>query len=209
MKKLILAGTALFFSIGAFAQTTFGIKAGPDFSSLAKKIQGSKITSKGLIGLEGGVYANIPAAPELIVQPALLYSGKGGQYNIDGYNQTQRLNYLTVPIDLLYKPEMPNGSGSWFVGAGPYFAYGFSGKVSDNSPNSTTADPFKNYGGGASLKRFDAGADVQVGYEMASGFNIGLSADLGLLNIAATGNQQGTSHNTSFAILLGYTFKSY
>lgn len=208
MKKIIFLAAGVFLSVYGFAQTTFGIKAGPDFSSLSMKSDGSKTTSKGLIGVEGGVYANLPVAPQLVVQPALLYTGKGGKYNLgEGYVQTQRLNYITLPIDLLYEAAMPNGSGTWFFGAGPYLAYGLSGKVTDNSPTPSNINPFKDYGEGAALKRFDAGADVQIGYEMPSGFNMGLSADLGLMNLAASGNQQGTAHNTSFAILLGYTFR--
>lgn len=211
MKKIVLVAIVVCFSVAAFGQTTFGVKAGPDFSSLSMKTNGAKISSKGLIGVQAGVYANISAASQLVVQPALMYSGKGGKYDLGaGDMQTQRLHYLVLPIDLLFTPEMPDGSGSWFVGAGPYLAYGISGKISDDNPSgSSSVDPFKDYGGGAALKRFDAGADVQVGYEMASGFNFGLSADLGLMNLASSGNQQGTAHNTSFAVLLGYTFGKY
>lgn len=194
-------------AFSAHAQVAVGIKAGPDFSSIANKTEGSKSTSNGLIGFEGGVYVQIPAAPQWVVQPALLYDRKGGKYTFNtGYVQTWGLNYLTLPIDILYKPEMPNGNGSWYLGAGPYIAYGISGKISDNGPASTSVDPFKDYGGGSQLKRMDAGGHVQVGYETSGGFNIGLNASLGLMNIASHGNTNNTTHNTSFAVTVGYTF---
>lgn len=197
---------------GAKAQAVFGVKAGPDFSSITTKTNGtagSKVTSNGLIGLEAGVYAEIPAAKQIVIQPALLYDGKGGKYNIGGgYVQTQRFNYLMIPVDVLFKPEMPNGSGAWYLGAGPYLAYAISGKISDTQSSSDNIDPFKNYGNGAQLNRFDAGAHVQLGYEMATGLNIGLDASLGLMNIAAHGNLNNATHNTSFALTIGYTFLS-
>lgn len=207
MKKIIFTLTGLFFSGVVFAQTTFGVKAGPDFSSLSTKTSGTRVTSKGLIGLQAGVYASLPVAEALVLQPSLFYSGKGGKYNLgDGFMQTQRLDYLSLPLALLYKAEMPNGAGSWFLGAGPYAAYGLSGRIADDAPGTGKINPFKDYGSGAVLKRFDAGADVQAGYEMAGGFNIGLSADLGLMNIAANGSNQRSTRNTSFAIMVGYAW---
>lgn len=217
MKKSVIITmfccVVVLFSISyqAEAQTNFGIKAGPDFSSITTKTSGTSGfsgTSNGLVGLEAGVYAEIPAAKQIVIQPALLYDGKGGKYNIGGYVQTERFNYLTIPIDILFKPEMPNGIGSWYLGAGPYLAYAISGKISDTQSSSDNIDPFKNYGNGAQLNRFDAGAHVQVGYELSSGLNIGLDASLGLMNIATHGNLNNATHNTSFALTVGYTFLS-
>lgn len=208
MKNAILLLALIITGLTGFAQTTYGIKAGPAFSAMNSK--GSGVASKGLIGIEGGLYANFPVMPELGVQSSLLYSGKGGKYNFsEGYQQTQRLNYLTLPIDLLYRPEMPDGRGSWFLGGGPYIAYGFSGKESSDAPGSSSVDPFKNYGGSAALKRLDAGAHVQVGYEASGGFNISLNGGFGLLNIAKHGTSQKGTRNTAFSILLGYTFGRY
>lgn len=209
MKKIMLplaasliAGITLFSAPNASAQsTTFGIKVGPDFSSLASKSNNTKETSKMLVGLAGGVYANIPIAPQFYVQPTLMYEGKGGT---DKQTDVKtRLNYLTLPIDLLFKPEMPNGSGSWIVGIGPYFGYGLSGKISGTAGGTTlNEDPFKSNG---FYKRFDAGANVQLGYEMAGGFNIGLNTDLGLVNILTNGNSSNSARNTSFGVSVGYT----
>lgn len=205
MKKAILLLALITAGFTGFAQTTYGVKVGPNFSTMNSK--GSGITSKGLIGIEGGVYANLPVMPDLEVQASLLYSGKGGKYNFsEGYQQTQRLNYLTLPLDLLYRPEMADGSGSWFLGGGPYIAYGVSGKESSDAPGSSSADPFKAYGGSAALKRLDAGAHVQVGYEASGGFNISLNGGFGLLNIVKQGTSQKGTKNTAFSILLGYTF---
>ncbi|TAN14761.1 MAG: PorT family protein [Chitinophagaceae bacterium] len=199
---LLMGGITLLTVNTADAQVSYGVKLGPDFSSMTSKVGGSKETTKMIAGFAGGVYANLPIAPQFYIQPSLMYEGKGGKDK--STDVKTRLNYLTLPIDFLFKPEMPNGSGSWIVGIGPYFGYGLSGKIS-----SVSRDPFKDYGGGASLKRFDAGANVQLGYEMANGFNIALNTELGLVNIlnngATSGGSGNTAHNTSFGVTLGYT----
>ena len=199
---LLMGGITLLTVNTADAQVSYGVKLGPDFSSMTSKAGSSKETTKMIAGFTGGVYANLPIAPQFYVQPSLMYEGKGGKDKSTGVKT--RLNYLTLPIDFLFKPEMPNGSGSWIVGIGPYFGYGLSGKIS-----SASTDPFKDYGNGASLKRFDAGANVQLGYEMANGFNITLNTELGLVNIlnngATSGGSGNTAHNTSFGVTLGYT----
>jgi opacity protein-like surface antigen len=202
MKKILFTALALSVcSTAVLAQTSFGIKAGPDFASITTKSNGSKHTGKILTGLMAGVYANIPLAPQFYVQPSLLYEGKGSKDAFYGADTKVRLNYLTLPVDLLFKPEMPNGSGAWIVGIGPYFGYGISGKSSGDDVSGD--DPFKTEGG---LKRFDAGANVQLGYEMASGFNIGLEAELGLVNLESSGNSDNSARNTSFGVTVGYTF---
>jgi len=205
MKKtglLILAACCV--TLAVTAQTTYGVRAGSNFSSITTKIQGGKNTSNMLVGVAAGVYANLPVAPELVLQPSLMYEGKGGSDQQAGYRVKTRLNYLTLPVDLLYRSPLSPG-GFWSVGLGPYFGYGLSGKVSGGPNNGNSGvDPFKV--GGGSIKRFDFGADVQLGYESASGFNIGISTELGVLNTAKHGDSKNASRNTSFDILLGYTF---
>lgn len=208
MKKVLLSLTALLIAGVGFAQTigqqpiSFGIKAGPNFSSYTSKASGTKTTSKLIVGLEAGVYANISLADEFYFQPSLLYAGKGGK---DKNSDTKiNLSYLELPLDFLFKPDIGNGN-KFIVGVGPYVAYGIGGSVKGSTPS---YDPFKSYNGAdASLKRFDAGANVQLGYEMPSGFNVGLNTDLGLVNALNHGDNNNSFRNTSFAVTVGYTFK--
>jgi len=204
MKKVFFTMAALCMAAGVFAQTTYGVKVGPDFSLYTSKASGSKETTKMLVGVAGGVYANVPIAPEFYVQPSLMYEGKGGKRKVGTHVKT-RLNYLMLPVDLLFKPEMPNGSGAWIIGVGPYIGYGISSKstYSDNG-NEISLDPFKE----DVFKRFDAGANVQLGYEMASGFNVGLNAELGLANLLKDAGGD-SFRNTSFGVTVGYTLGKY
>lgn len=210
MKKMIFTLAALGIAGAALAQTTFGIKAGPDFSSYAAKYGSSKETSAMIIGLSGGVYANLPIAPEFYIQPSLMYEGKGGKEK--ELDTKARLRYLTLPVNLLFKPEMQDGKGSWIIGAGGYIGYGLSGKVTTGINDSTSvfsfsSNPFdKGNFSDAKLKRFDVGADIQLGYEISSGINIRLNAELGLINTLSNQYSNQSLHNISFSAMVGYAF---
>lgn len=217
MKKLVFTLAALGIAGATFAQTTFGVKAGPNFSGYTARESGTKESGKLMVGLSGGVYANVYISPKLYIQPSLMYEGKGGKEKEFGIKT--RLNYLTLPVNLLFKPEIPNGNGSWIAGAGAYIGYGFSGNSTSNANDSTTIfsyytdNPFKKAKYfNPLLKHFDAGADIQLGYEMASGFNIVLNAELGLISIFnnnqySNWDKDNFFRNTSFSVMVGYTFR--
>lgn len=208
MKKIAFMLAAVCLATAAFAQTSFGIKAGPNFSSYSVKTGGTKETGKIIAGLSGGVYATVPIARKFNIQPSLMYAGKGGKGK--EFDTKVRLNYLTLPVIVLFKPGMSGGSGSWMVGAGPYIGYGLSGKITRGVNDSTSAfayssDPFKKQGAAdALLRRFDLGGDVELGYETAYGFNISLNGAFGVNNIMNHGNSDNFMHNTSFSIMIGY-----
>lgn len=203
-KAVLLIGIVCGLTELASAQTSYGIQAGANFSSMTSRIQGSKYTSNILAGVAAGVFAKLPLAAELAFRPALMYEGKGGSdQEVQGYRLKTRLNYLTLPLDLLYQAPIAAG-GLWTVGVGPYLGYGLSGKRSGGSPTApNSGDPFKT--GQGSLKRFDFGGNVQLGYKSPSGFQVGLSTELGILNIAKGGDSKNGYRNTSFDLLIGYT----
>lgn len=204
MKRLVLVAWCMVMAGSALAQTEFGVLAGPEFSSLTSKVNDAKTTTHMLVGVAAGAYARLPLAGAFFVQPSLLYEGKGGSQQQSGYKIKTRLNYLTLPIDFLYMPVPVGGSsGRWMAGLGPYLAYGLSGKISGGpSVSEASGDPFRD--GAGAQKRFDAGADVMVGYAFNTGFSLGLHADLGVLNLAHDGNSQNGLRNTAFKVLLGY-----
>jgi OmpA-OmpF porin, OOP family len=87
-------------------------------------------------GFELGVLAEIPLGNNnLFIQPGILYSAKGNQYeryfdsafyqNDTLYNQhTLNLNYVELPIYLTWKvPLSKTGKNFFYLGAGPYFAF--------------------------------------------------------------------------------------
>jgi len=190
------------------AKTSYGIKVGPNFSSFTTKISGSKETSNLLASVSGGVYVNVPLAPKFYLQPALLFEQKGGKKSYGGgpdeikYDELFRLNYLTLPVNFTFAPAV--GTGQWMVGIGPYFGYGLSGTHSGSFADSLISfshDPFS-----GDLKRFDAGLNVLIGYQLASGINFGVQSELGLVNLWKSGSDY-SFRNTSFQVTIGYTFR--
>lgn len=204
MKKAILLSlAACMLALAAPAQASYGLRAGAAFSSQTYQTRGARYTTHMRAGLTAGAYATLPVAGSLVLQPALMYEGKGGSdQEYQGYHIRTRLNYLVLPVPLLYQAASATG-GYWTVGLGPYFGYGISGRRSGGSPTApNSGDPFKE--GQGSLKRFDFGGAVQAGYQFAGGWNIGLSTELGVANIAKGGNSKNGYRNTSFTILVGY-----
>ena len=86
-----------------------------------------------------GVNEEIPIAPEFFFQVGLQYIGKGAKGPIP-YRYTDltvphtttitreiSMNYLEMPLNLVYKPLV--GKGNFILGGGPYVGYAISGKA--------------------------------------------------------------------------------
>lgn len=193
--------------IKANAQTTFGVRAGVNFSNInGKDNDGDDLDFKIKPGFNAGVNAEIPVAEDFYVQPGLLFSVKGAKDEVLNEDVKLHLGYLELPVNLLYKPAL--GTGRMLLGFGPYVAYGITGKAKsdnddadvewDDAPTIPAAD--KIY-----VKPFDAGANVLVGYEFANNLSAQLNAQLGLVNTNAY-NTDAKWKNTTFGISLGYRF---
>lgn len=207
MKKVLLSAAALLLAGASFAQVKFGITAGPSFSSYTSKAGGDKETSKLITGLRAGVGVDLPLADEFYIQPSLLYVGKGGtvEGTVLNVDYKTRIHYLELPINFMYKPEV--GNGNLFIGLGPYFAYGLGGKFeAANAQGDKVSSDIEWGNDDGQMKRLDAGANFQVGYEFPMGFNIGLHTDLGLTNNRGNGDSDNSSRNTSFGVSVGYKF---
>lgn len=207
MKKVLLSVVAMLIAGLSFGQVKWGVVAGPNFSSATVKSGGDKETSDLLVGVRAGITADLPLADEFFIGTGLLYAGKGGK-NKDNSDFKTTLSYLQLPILFTYKPQV--GSGNLVLGVGPYLAYGLSGKHKGGIGNLTgDLKAFDDESGPYKLKRFDAGAGIQVGYELPQGVYFGLNTDLGLVNVASEtslGGQDFSWKNTSFGVSVGYKF---
>jgi len=200
-------------SKGGDAKTTFGVRAGVNFQNInGKEADGSSTDYKLKTGFNIGVNAEVPIAPDFYVQPGLLFSTKGAKETSGSTDVKVNISYLEIPINLLYKPEL--GDGKLLLGVGPYFAFGIGGKVKAGSNDQSIK--FKNevtlaeYGTDPYVKRFDAGGNLLVGYEMSSKLSFQLNAQLGMtkINPKITGvsGDKTKYHNTGFGISVGYRF---
>jgi hypothetical protein len=221
MKKHFLLLATLAISTITFAQIkpSFGVRAGlssagirgdaaDNLTSMLDFTNGMVTTSDNN-GYFAGLYATIPVADMITVEPAIYYSQKGyqmrGEFAVKGMefigataNAKLTTNYIDIP--LLLKANM---DGFQFF-AGPQMSYLMSADLK------TTAGALginllnKTLDATQQFNRWDAAVTAGVGYQMTSGINLMASYEHGLSKLDA--NKNTDSYNRSFKVGLGISF---
>lgn len=218
-RKISIIMIVLLSASFMFAQETskisFAILGGANFQNLnGSDITGGKLNNDMLLGFHAGVNAAIQIAPEFYFQPGLMFVTKGAKNSVGSYTGTTTLNYIELPLNVVYKAAL--GNGFIMLGFGPYVAYGIGGKYKGELGPFTgekdivfqgiadSNDSYYNY------KAFDAGANIFFGYEMAGGIFLQLDAQYGMLNInpeyKGLTSDKSVTNNTGFGLSLGYRF---
>ena len=175
-------------------------------------------------GFELGVLAEIPLDnPHLFIQPGILYSAKGNQYertydsslyqNDTLYNQhTLNLNYVEMPFYLTWKTNLSQDQhNKFYLSAGPYFAFIFGASepyqnrvLPYNSSQyifqSGTLNPQVGNRNQA-YKTFDIGICAKAGFELGNVL-IGAYFSQGLTN-AYTAGYPSSFHNQVIGASIG------
>ncbi len=217
MKTQILTAAAfLLCGSGAFAQkmtydanrTTFGVRAGVNFTTITgKNASGSRLDNNIKTGVNLGLNAEVPVGTGLYVQPGVLYTQKGAEYND---NTSLKLTYVEVPVNLIYKPVL--GAGRMLLGFGPYVGFGLGGKHKAANGDETDVEFTKDYDASINkpqLKGIDYGANFLAGYELSNNLSFQLNAQLGLAEMTPQSNGSdagGKQNNTGFGVSIGYRF---
>ncbi|MCE3283086.1 MAG: hypothetical protein K0Q66_1823 [Chitinophagaceae bacterium] len=203
----MLVVLALASGLEAGAQATeFGVRGGVSFQTLTgQDNNGNAFSNKLAPRLHAGVNVSIPVAPNFYVRPELLYAGKGTK---SPAGNQYHLNYVEVPVNVIYKTPM--GSGKLILGGGPYAAFGVGGKVAFASGGEDNVKFENNVtvmeANTAYYKQTDAGVNVLGGYEFGK-MSLQLNAQLGLVNIypAFNGVQGNASlKNSGVSLSVGY-----
>jgi hypothetical protein len=199
-KRIVLFGLALILVVSGFAQSpSFGIKGGVTSNFLTYKLDDED--DEKLIGDNTGFYvgaiANFQLSENFAIQPNLLFAMKGG--SIEGFKITTF--HVDLPVNFLYT------TNGFFIGAGPNFSYALSGKlkVEDEDIDIFEQDEAGDY----TLKKFEIGANVLMGYTFPSGLTLSASFTPGLNNIYEgedDNDENITSHFKSFGFSIGYMF---
>jgi Outer membrane protein beta-barrel domain len=213
---LILMLSASFTIAQEKTKISFGILGGANYQNLNGKLSsGDKLQNDMLLGFHGGVNVQIPIAPEFYFQPGVMFAIKGAKSTNTLGTETTKLNYIEVPLNLVYKGSI--GNGFVMLGFGPYVAYGISGNVKNAGTLNydrkiefksvvETTDPLTV----PYYKALDAGANIFAGYEMASGIFLQLDTQFGMLNINPEDKRiltdKSSKKNTGFGLSLGYRF---
>lgn len=120
-------------------------------------------------------------------------------------NRSATQNYIELP--LLFSYFLRTGESRYVVfSAGPYLAYGVTGKQkTKGDTDKEGGERFfyeKNTFDEPGTKRFDTGIQAFVGYQFANGVTLGLEGDFGLTKFNAAGDR-----NISGLVSIGYKLK--
>jgi hypothetical protein len=205
MRKLIftvaLASAALFAS----AQIPkLGIKGGVNFANVTASSGSVSASFDNLTTFSIGAFADLKAGA-ISIQPGLYYTGKGFQLDNQVANETDKIKlfYLQVPVNFVY--HAPIVVGNIYLGAGPFVAYGISGKSKATSGSTSVEEDITFGDGDDDIKRTEFGLQGIAGLQLKGGFLIGISYDLGLSNIA-NNTDEGSVKNKVFGVAIGFTF---
>jgi len=199
------------------AKISFAILGGPNLQNLnGKNDDGDKLTNDLIIGYHAGVNVQIPIAPTFFFQPGLLFTTKGAKWIEDSRTITDRLSYVEMPLNVVFKALL--GNGYFMIGFGPYIGYGIGGKEKTEDGSTTLKEDieFKSVVEANDpstvtyYKAFDAGGNIFAGYETASRIFFQLNTQLGMLKInpedRRIANDQSSVHNTGFGLSVGFRF---
>ena len=194
MKKVI---ALIFFGVYgycSFAQpVNVTILAGPNVSTFVPSVNSPEggVAINGLSsspgwGFHAGVFAEFSFG-RLGIEPGMLYQSITSSINnIEGFgpvNNTESftVQYLQVPLNILY--YIPFKTGKYFLGGGPYVAFGLSGTVTYTYLDSNTNPPVSGKYIFSSSDNPDygfnlvAGIQVQGNFIFSFGYGIGFHTD--------------------------------
>ncbi|HLZ87466.1 MAG TPA: OmpA family protein [Puia sp.] len=228
MKKwasLLLLAITSYCSV--HAQVRLGILGGLHSSKVLETnhIPGWDTTTKPFnstrSGFQLGLILEMPIGHHgLFFQPAFTYITKGRTYDKNNdsvkslltdtiYNkQTLKLSYMEIPLNFTYKlPLTANRMNSFFISAGPYVSFVYSGNVTTESLTATTkkysteTDPVTVGKGPDTYSTLDYGVNARAGFEIG---NVMLSAyySRGLGNFYHA-SYSGTFHHELVGATLG------
>lgn len=202
MKKLILSATAVLFGFGAFAQTQeigYGIKAGVNLPTYHFSNGNFSDETESATNFHVTAYMDAPLSPMFSIQPGISLQGKGAKLMDNDLGELkQNTMWIEVPVNAVAK--FPAGEGNFFLGAGPYAAFGISGKNTYEGDWGEIERDF-DFGSDATQKGTDFGVNFQAGYQLSSGLTLGAGYGLGLSDIAPdNANYKQTNRVLSFSV---------
>ena len=170
MKSILSVALAAILMTGsAKAQNVnIGVKGGLNLFNLNVE-NGQEFDTK--VGFHAGLLGHIHLAPQLALQPEVVYSSQGGKYDVTGGEYKLNLGYINVPVMVQYMFD--NG---FRLQAGPQV--GFLINAKSERPVIGEIDVKD------AFKTVDFGVGAGLGYvHPASGFGVDARYNLGLSDI--------------------------
>jgi hypothetical protein len=208
MKKTILIAvfSIITFNLLTAQNAKFGFTAGALMSNYTSKVDGESETEKSVTGITVGALLDIAAGKSFSFQPGLNFVQKGTKAEEGSEKVKIIVNSIEVPLNLLYNSQ--GNSGTFFIGAGPSFAFALSGKIKyDDGTTSEEEDIDFGNSDEDFMKGLDIGANILAGYRLPGGFFFSAGYNAGLNNLFPGGSDDGTLKSHYFSIKLGFLLK--
>lgn len=182
---LLLCVSQLTFS-QAKNELKLGFKAGVNYSNLDDSNTGD---SKGITGVNFGVFAKFPITNSFAIQPEMYFTTKGSELTyqnvfVDGTAKYE-LNYIEVPVLAVFKV-----SNKFNFQIGPYASYLVNANVKNVSDVSYN---FENNIDSGDFNKFDTGLAAGVEFEGKS-FSLGVRYNFGLVTVGEEKTYFGTNY---------------
>jgi hypothetical protein len=182
----------------AFAQGAGGgVLVGVNLANLTVDTGGPSVNFDSRKALVAGVFAVLPVAPRLAIEPGVFYSSQGAKINGEafGTSGTIKLNYVQVPV--LVRAGVPLAPAvSLRLFGGPSFGFRQSAKVRAEGTDEDIKED---------VESFDAGFVFGAGLDVAH-FLVDARYTLGLRNAAKDPEEGESVKNRVFAIMAGFRF---
>ncbi|MBL7699209.1 MAG: PorT family protein [Chitinophagaceae bacterium] len=204
MKRLVTIFTLFIGILSGNAQSQkvrFGITTGATVANYKVTVSSVSVTSKSKPGITLGVFSDIPLGSAGSFMPALNFVQKGGTLKAEGEKNRLTTNHFEVPLNFVYNAKLSNGK--IFLGAGPSFNVGISGKSKWESAGMSGSDKVK-FGKDEDFKRVETALNVVTGYVGKSGIMVALNYNAGLSNMVAPDETDGKFYNRYFGLRLGF-----
>ncbi|SKB77231.1 Outer membrane protein beta-barrel domain-containing protein [Parapedobacter luteus] len=191
MKKLVLAIMAVSISAGVFAQGQplgFGIKAGVNFPKYHWSGNTNTYETKAATNFHVTAFLDAPIATNwFYIQPGVSLQGKGAKFvDTENLEATQNTMWIEVPVNFVAKFPVQT-AGSFFLGAGPYVAFGISGKNKYDNGWTTTTQDFE-FDRDGTIKGTDFGFNFIGGFQLSNGLMIHGGYGLGITDLRGSNN---------------------
>ncbi|QQX76083.1 MULTISPECIES: porin family protein [Aequorivita] len=195
MKKILLfTAFAIFAFVNSHAQGEFriGFKAGVNVASIGGDDTFGIGSFGSRTGFHVGALVEIPINEKFSVQPELLYSAKGSNYDFSSGDTDIKLDYIDVPI--LAKYHIIQGLSAEL---GPVIGV----LVKADADNGDETEDIKEF-----YKSTDIGIGIGASYRLPMGVFFSLRYNKGLTDINDNPDTNAKNQNNVFQVSAGYSF---
>ncbi len=194
MRKLLAYSilVSVFFYQAAIAEVSVGLKFGGNGSTQYGDIKENSLKT----GFFGGPFVTFDMGESFAIQPEVRFSMKGTKQKVSGFNVSQMLNYIEVPILLKIKFLQENEIRPSFY-FGPEVSFLLTADYEILDTTFDVKDQYNNLDAGVVF-----GVDFNNDRNLLSDFRVGL----GFLNLVDEDAGNATNRNLNISIGIGFMF---